>query len=127
MDPFGSREDDPLLQGDPFAPTSSEDDADGGEAASENRSPVETGEASRSGETTGESVFEESGSHFALDGDGDTRVVFRSAEGASEGRLTVLNAAFDQGWSLDRVELRKGEGGGAGTSIAFVLRQVEDG
>ncbi|PQJ26945.1 hypothetical protein BSZ35_18655 [Salinibacter sp. 10B] len=153
MAPFGSRKDDPLLQDDPLAPPSDEgageeDDStgdvdpethadestdegaavDGEDADAESRSLVETGEASRVGETTDPSVFEDSGDRFKFGRDGDTRVVTRSAEGASEGRLTVLNAAFEQGWTLDRVELRNDEGGEVDRmSIAFVLRRARKG
>ena len=153
MAPFGSREDDPLLQDDPLAPPSKEGDGedddttgdvdpeahadestgegaavDEEDARAESRSLVETGEDSRVGEATDPSVFEDSGDRFKFDGDGDTRVVTRSADGASKGRLTVLNAAFEQGWTLERVELRNGEGGEAARmSIAFVLRRAQKG
>jgi len=122
MNLFGSREDDPLLENDPLAPSSDENTASGEERASdddsapsspagdgprtspsreENDDPGSGNDAPSAGTSNG------TGPHFALPGTGSTRTLRRSVETAQEGRLSVLNAAFDQGWRLDRIEYQK--------------------
>jgi hypothetical protein len=117
MSIFGSREEDPLLQDDPLAPSSEEDAASEDEpsagddssqtsaADTEARSTEEAPDAPDTGAVadSDEEAADESGGHFALDGEGTSRTLVRSLEEAEHGNLTVLNAAFDQGWRIDRV------------------------
>lgn len=161
MNPFGSRDEDPLLQNDPLAP-SSDDAASDDEADASGEPPPETTDASppSSEKTTAQSgkigsgpgeasardedppvsdpspaadqsVFSPSDGFFAFEGQGDTRVVVRSVPEASEGRLTVLNAALGRGWRLARVELRGDEADRDSSpdrtapEIAFFLRRPE--
>ena len=126
MSLFGSRKEDPLLQNDPFAPSSEEDKST--ESSSEDDPPEnnpdrdETSQREQEAEesespsssTAGESkdsVFtpsrtqeEEGKGFFQFGSRGDSRVIVRSAKEAEEGRLTVINSAIDEGWRLDRVE-----------------------
>lgn len=122
MSLFGSREDDPLLQDDPFAP--SEDDSSSQEArppeeASRDRNqssqeteadppdapPVgedasamaQTEEASRSGDDD----------RFSFTGEEARRALVRGVDEAESGHLAVLNTAFDQGWRLEGVVYRE--------------------
>jgi hypothetical protein len=154
---FGRREEDPLLQNDPLAP-SSDDGQEGPRSSNENDSseavPPENEDVSPDGpdedassvasprSETPESVFgagssTDTNNHFSFDGTDETRVIIRTAEEATSGRLTVLNSAFDQGWRVDRIEVNPGaprdtppEGQDAASnspsrSFAFVLRRPE--
>lgn len=146
MNPFGSRDEDPLLQNDPLAPPPDDSESEGGaavpEEASSRSGEVASGREESSdqeGKSRGsaspsagnQSVFSPSDGFFAFEGQGDTRVVVRSAAEASEGRLTVLNTALSQGWRLVRVELREDAAEAESSSdrtapeLAFVLRQPE--
>ena len=129
MDVFGSREGDPLLQDDPFAPSDEETDdasdsappqsADASEQASAPDGSAEQLEAEKN------TVFDSLPTASAMEGEDATRVIVRSAEAAAEGRLTELNAAFDQGWRLAHVDLRSETADAPspeGHSFAFVLR-----
>lgn len=146
MDIFGSREEDPLLQDDPLAPSSeegaSEDNAEGGSAEEDShkrnapKQDIASEEASSTGfnsdasptesidddhlptgtnEEREDSVFRNTaadqgrGPHFRFDGTEDTRVVVRSGKEAAEGRLTVINAALEEGWQLGRVEVQEND------------------
>lgn len=155
---FGSREEDPLLQNDPLAPSSGEsgekepgetgsfeDDTRSEDARSNESSRGEEkpggkeppgSESDGAGDDAG-SVFRSYSNHFALDGEGDTRVLVRSEEEALEGRLTLINAALNQGWRLARVEVndeetseqssstRDGRKDATGRSVVFVLRTAD--
>jgi len=121
MSIFGSREEDPLLQDDPLAPSSEEDAASEDEPSAgddstqtsaegaEARSKEEAPEAPDDGAVadSDEQAADESEGHFAFDGEGTNRTLVRSLEEAEHGNLTVLNAAFDQGWRIDRVVYRE--------------------
>jgi hypothetical protein len=150
MSIFGSREDDPLLQGDPRAPTPKDESTDEGEGAERERTenqvmrsddrdrdepnaPASSG-ASRSSEET---VFASSGDgpsrsrteKSSSSGTTDTRILVRSVEEAAAGSLSRLNAAIEAGWRLQRVELRDGPPDsdadrGGEQSLAFVLRRA---
>jgi len=77
MSLFGSRENDPLLQDDPFAPSEGEPSAsDAGNRAS------------------------------SRDEEGK-RVLVRGVDEAEAGTLSALNTAFDQGWRLEKVVHRE--------------------
>lgn len=140
MNLFGSRDDDPLLKNDPLAPsddeTSSEEEAERDEesdaVSTDGDTPVADGD-SGTGETYGDSVFgatraASDGEYFEMDGEGDQPILVRSLHNASNGRLTMLNAAFDQGWRLARIELRDAAPSEEeappeeGRSLAFHLR-----
>mgnify|MGYP006304999215 CR=1 FL=1 len=138
MSLFGSREEDPLLENDPLAPSGdSEESVSDEDAPDEDASPtgsVEEPDSTPSSsasdssasvsemgppdtlpsdEEKADSVFSATSSHavsadekaLQFDGQDDTRVVVHTAAEAGSGRLTVLNAALDEGWRLDRVEL----------------------
>ena len=140
MSVFGTREDDPLLQNDPLAP-SPDDEQEGepssdeppydeessekavSEDASSEAAPSDKETAPTDGPETdastshsegtdsvfgpGSSSETEDENHFRLGGSEDTRAIVRSAKEAASGRLTVLNAAFDQGWRLSRVDVQE--------------------
>lgn len=144
VNPLGSRDEDPLLKNDPLAPSSDGDEGEGDDEttgmtssgedpSSANLPPGKTSsglqrQSPQKNESDSElqednwSVFSPSEDHFAFGGEGDTRVVVRSVEAAAEGRLTVLNSAFDQGWRLARVALKEEK---SSFSVAFVLRSPE--
>ena len=107
MDLFGSREEDPLLENDPLAP-SPDENADSGEEPTADDAPSSSNDDdSPSGDAPSSSNASNGSSpHFALAGTGDTRTLRRSVEKTEDGGLSVLNAAFDQGWRLDRIEYR---------------------
>lgn len=108
MSLFGSPEDDPLLQGDPFAPSSS-----GSEASDDADSVDERRGASTPGRT--QSVFE----------DGETYRVVRSAREAEDGELEAVNAVLREGGVLDHVELH-GTSASEVRTVVFVLRRPDD-
>lgn len=148
MSIFGSRDDDPLLQDDPFAPNPKNDPSEEGPPGEKSAGEDTTDEGLRAGdsamperpdadsarrgsvfgpadETRGRSSVEEaSGS----DEDG-TRVLVRLLEEAAEGRLDRLNTAVDAGWRLRRIELlddasdKQGQSADASRSLAFVLHK----
>jgi hypothetical protein len=154
MSLFGSREEDPLLENDPLAPSSDseavhEEDAssieedDDAESTSSSASAPEMdppGALSSDGAES-DSVFRVTSPHsvsseeneLQFDSREDTRVVVHTAEEAGAGRLTVLNAALEEGWRLDRVELRSESPDEAGleeegaqssiVTLAFVLQK----
>jgi hypothetical protein len=133
MSLFGSREDDPLLQDDPLAPSSDEEgpeeaptgekpegaEPEGGadEAApSPQDDPAEEESLPPAvSRESGDSVFAPTGSNgeegesgfFHFEGEDDERVIVRTAREAAAGRLNVLNSALDGGWHLSRIELRE--------------------
>lgn len=130
MSIFGSREDDPLLQDDPFAPPPDDDPS-----AEEDASPAEQSADAPSDETPSrsESVFGPS------DGEGDrfsestsTRVLVHPVEEAANGHLAQLNMALDEGWRFRRVELREEatdeelQSRQAPRTLAFVLHRSGD-
>jgi len=103
MSIFGSREEDPLLQNDPLAPPS-DDSSDSSSAhpeglRSDSDSPLSN--ALTEAESPGP------GAPFAFPEEGPTRTLRRSVEAAREGHLSILNAAFDQGWRLTRIEYQE--------------------
>jgi len=102
MSVFGSRKDDPLLQNDPLAPGSDEDS--GEDDPDQHASSTEEDSVFRRTTSDGDGA---ENSHFRFDGSEDTRVLVRSATEVVDGRLTVLNAAFDEGWRLERIEIEE--------------------
>ena len=137
MSLFGSREEDPLLQDDPLAPSSDEEGpneegpeegasdeasadaqptegADEATPASQNDSEKDAPPPAISGES-GDSVFAPTCSNgedgesgfFHFEGEENERVLVRTAREAAAGRLNVLNSALDGGWRLGRIELRE--------------------
>ena len=153
MSIFGSRDDDPLLQGDPFAPGAEDDPSDEEPAGEESAGEDTDDEGLRAGEpatterpdaspaegdsTSRDSVFgpadddqgRASGEGDPVSEDGGTRVLVRLLEEAADGRLDRLNTAVDAGWRLQRVELvneaadEQRQSAGASRSLAFVLHK----
>lgn len=152
MSIFGSRDDDPLLQGDPFAPDAEDDPSDGeppeestGEDANdegprpEGPSMTERPDAppAEADSDRRESVFgpADNAEGHPSDRDapgseeGGTRVLVRLLEEAANGRLDRLNTAVEAGWRLQRVELvnetpdEQRRSAGASRSLAFVLHK----
>lgn len=112
MSLFGSREDDPLLQDDPFAPS---DD----EPSSSARAPEEA-PADDDGIAPASAAPEEE-PRPSFDGETARRALVRSVDKAEAGTLGALNTAFDQGWRLDKVVYREET-----ADLLFLLRQQED-
>ena len=150
MSIFGSREEDPLLQGDPLAPAPENESSDEEEISERGSSDDQAGRpddrergepqapaSSEEPRSSGETVFSSSGDgpngartgKPSSSGTTDTRVLLRSVEEAADGRLTRLNAAIEEGWRLQCVELRDGtttstaQTAEASRSLAFVLRR----
>jgi hypothetical protein len=121
MGVFGSRENDPLINHDPFAPLPNEESGSSGEEGGERESSPTKDSAS--------SVFRPEESQTDRESQASpsesTWVVTRSLDEAADGRLADLNAAFEQGWQLSSVELRVGteDEHSSGISVAFVLRE----
>ena len=146
MSIFGSREEDPLLQDDPFAPQSEDDSPEADDTDPSETQPSDSGPRSQekathtppSGDTrsVGTSVFGDnkpnraSGNASASDNT-DTRVLVRLVDEAANGRLGRLNAAINDGWRLRSVELRNeapdapGPNTGPSRSLAFVLHKSD--
>jgi hypothetical protein len=95
MNVFGPREKDPLLQDDPLAPSSDP------RTAAEDSTPKESPPAESEDETA------------------DSRLLLGSMTDAQEGKLTTLNRALANGWTLERVELRPAD------TLAFVLHRSD--
>jgi hypothetical protein len=123
MSIFGSRDDDPLLKGDPFAP-SDEDETHDASSPSDDDPARKTRDPAGSGDDAprpGGSVFGPS--------DENTQVLVHLVEEAANGRLGRLNAALDAGWRLRRVELRDDppddptRSATDARALAFVLRR----
>ena len=87
MDLFGSRDDDPLLQNDPLAPSADESSTDGEEAAPD----PDRASAQRRDQP----------------GRGETRTLAYTQEEATDGALADLNRALIRNWRLTRVQLRE--------------------
>lgn len=150
MNLFGSREEDPLLQNDPLAPSSedspddpapsdnpsSEENAD--PSASEEPSPSDdsderAGQPRSSLEEGGGSVFgpcpPSAPADAPADGNRPRRTLTHTVAEAADGELAALNAALDAGWRLDRVEVRTAPeaptdappAGDRSATIAFLL------
>lgn len=143
MNPLGSPEKDPLLQGDPLAPFSdgectqkeqstSHESQREGPTSKEDAVAGEKQESSAGDEPVpgldeeqASSIDErspETSNQFPFDGAGNVRTVVRDFEEARSGNLSTLNTAFDQGWRLDRVVYRE-----QNTDLLFVLRLNEEG
>lgn len=122
MSLFGSREDDPLLQDDPLAPSeeasqprddaSSRSGADGPDAAraDDGPAPSRPDEAPAAGADDGR----------GLNGEAARRALVRSVDDAERGDLSVLNTAFDQGWRLEGVVYREET-----ADLLFLLQQQD--
>jgi len=143
MSIFGSREDDPLLQNDPLAPSSEDELADDPateEDASEDdrpstardraTDPSEDDASTGSGIGTTQSVFATPAeTQDRSSAETDERVIVRLVEEAANGRLAQVNTALDAGWRLRRLELRdevpdgRVPTAGPSQSIAFVLHR----
>ena len=83
---FGSRDEDPLLQDDPFAPNSDESDG-----SDEGGSPESASSAQRRREEPGRA---------------ETRAITCTQAEATEGALADLNQALVQNWRLARIQVR---------------------
>lgn len=105
MSVFDSREEDPLLQGDPFAPPANDHP---NSADSPPPPPSDEARSSDRDSSDNHSVFEDRKKH---------RVVC-SERDAAEGRLDELNASLKQEWVFDHIEFRP-----ASSSLVFVLRR----
>lgn len=141
MSIFGPREDDPLLQNDPLAPSSDADDESAVEdstsdtplqssstrdtSASEASSPP-----SKAGDAN-ESVF--SSPHSSVKHDTpdhqNTRTLTYVLNDAIDGRLTALSEALSQGWRLTHVEVRQKdvieeESKDTTRTLAFILHSL---
>lgn len=107
MSLFGSREEDPLLQDDPFAPSSQEnqpaDDAENLDGLDKTEDPDNS--------DIGGSVFENSE---------EWRVV-RS----SQGQFDEINTLLKQGWFLHNIELHNTPPSSTSHSFVFVLRRPD--
>lgn len=110
MSVFGSRDDDPLLQGDPLAPSSSEKDAEDTHQDDTGTPLDETDDPDRS--LNGTSVFDDS----------DEYRVVRSVDEAASGQLDELNASLEGDWRLDRVELEMAL---SSRFLTFVLHRAD--
>ena len=121
MSVFGSRKDDPLLQNDPFAPASEEEEPDTDDSSKDE-------DASPSNDHDSFGVFGPTGESggappFSVKEEGSSRVIVCSKKEVINGRLTALNAAFNDGWRLERIEWRQEEPteNEAAPALAFVL------
>jgi hypothetical protein len=148
MSLFGSREDDPLLQDDPLAPSSDEEGPEEAPTGEEPESAEPEGGADEPppqddpeeewslspavSRGSGDSVFAPTGSNgeegdsgfFHFEGEDDERVIVRTAREAAAGRLNVLNSALNGGWRLGRIELREDDSSDdASIECVFVLRR----
>lgn len=114
MSVFCPRNEDPLLQNDPLAP-SDETEADE-ESSEETPSPKGDSLAEEKGAREASS---EPASKFASSETGcPTRTITCSTEAANDGRLAPINTALNQGWRLDRVDVLED-----GAKIAFLLER----
>lgn len=138
MNPLGSPEKDPLLQGDPLAPFADEESTPKEKSTSPERqregppTDEDTAAEEKKGSSSGkeplpvmdeeqappaEESVSETNDQFPFEGEGTVRTVVRNFEEARSGNLTMLNAAFDQGWRLDQIVYRE-----RSTDLLFVLR-----
>lgn len=102
MSLFGSRDDDPLLQGDPLAPASNEEDAGQGTPSADEEPPTP------------------SATDVENAGPDEDRMLVYSRDEATEGAFPDLNRCLQGDWRLTRVELQE-EG-----TLAFHLRRESD-
>lgn len=109
MSLFGSREEDPLLQDDPFAPSSQDNQTAEG---AENLDALDK-TANPDSSNVGGSVFEAS----------EEWRVIRS----SKGQFDEINASLKQGWFLHDIELHNPPSSSASHSFVFILRRSETG
>jgi hypothetical protein len=133
MSLFGSREDDPLLQDDPLAP--SEEDAESSSSRASDEEPSDHDESVPASEAVSpeapsvEAESSEKTQHggaatagrddrFSFDGEDARRALVRNVDDAEAGNLAVLNTAFDQGWRLERVVYREET-----ADLLFLLQQ----
>lgn len=148
MSIFGSREDDPLLQDDPFAPSSGDGAPEQNGASSKeptdnhasnhgppSGSPAQESKSTATDDSLGGSVFDPStnadgrsfGETDRTASEASSREIVRTAEQAANGHLSTINDALDAGWRLRRVELRNASAdhaqADADRSFAFILRR----
>ena len=143
MSVFGSRDEDPLLQDDPLAPSADDDDHEEASPDETTSSDDVTRRASSSpaeGRRGGVTVF----GRVAPTGDdgeeagGETRVLVQSPAEAASGALAALNNALDDGWRIRRVDVNEDSAAepdaeiGRSSSeptltLAFVLHRSESG
>ena len=118
MSIFGSRDDDPLLQDDPFAPPgeggASEADEEGNpeDAPSEKRSSEEDrpeGTSNHLGSLFESGQEDEPAQEQKEAIKRETLQVGQSSEETGPARLDRLNALFDAGWRIDRIEHKSSE------------------
>ena len=107
MSLFGSRENDPLLQDDPFAPSEGEPSDS---SSAEDSSPP--------GGQADEPSASDAGNRASSRDEEGKRVLVRGVDEAEAGTLSALNTAFDQGWRLEKVVHREET-----ADLLFWLRQ----
>ena len=100
MSVFGSREEDPLLREDLFAPNSAA------------HNPSETGEHSETDRNDG-ATHRREGEHS-----GDTRQIVCARQDAADGRIDHLNRALNSNWELTRIQVVDDD------QIVFTLRRT---
>jgi hypothetical protein len=134
MSIFGSRDDDPLLQDDPFAPSGEDDEGSRGGAPAEKRSSEEErseGASNRLGSLfeSGEGE-EERGQDQKRELEQETLQVRCSTDESRQAPLDRLNALFEQGWRVDHIEHKPSERTPATeetsarhTTLLFILRR----
>lgn len=125
MSLFGSRENDPLLQDDPFAP-SGDESSSGSPRSEEAPGEGDPPDSPSDGDTSpsraqGHEASSDAGDR-ASPREGETRTLVRSVDEADAGPLPALNTAFDQGWRLETIVHRDET-----ADLRFVLRQKRDG
>jgi hypothetical protein len=143
MSVFGSRDEDPLLQDDPLAPSADDDDheeASPDETTSSDDVTRSASSSSAEGGRGGGTVFGRvtpTGTNDEEDGR-ETRVLVQSPAEAASGALAALNNALDNGWRIRRVDIEEDASAGRDAEIegpsteplltlAFVLHRSESG
>ncbi len=117
MSIFGSREDDPLLQDDPFSPADEDPSSEATSASEGTSSTPEGTEAPSTGSAApanadatapaqGDSAGARGGDGGSTGGEAQRSLV-RSADEVESGQLDALNTAFDQGWRLESIAYRE--------------------
>jgi len=128
MSIFGSREDDPLLQDDPLAPSDHESSASSARASEQSPSGGEEATQASSSSPGAEPTASQSDAssdpvsdpRSSFEGKRARRAIVRGLDTVETGALSALNTAFDQGWRLDKIVYREET-----ADLLFLLRQQE--
>lgn len=119
MDPFDSREEDPLLQDDPFAPPPQDspwgptEHSNEQEAHHEEQTTQSDPLVSSTANVEGDSVFDSS----------ETKRIVCAEQDAAAGHLGGVQKSLNKGWTLDCVELYPKALDTSSVSLAFVLKR----